>query len=611
MLPILEIPHRRKFLTHRIGATLRELFSRDQTRPLPRVEFFTAEEARRAGRAPTSYYDFARGTVGLYYDETLEVDSLWATLVWHAVHETLHWALNFSPRQAGARDTTDCVLLNIVADAANEQHAGLVSEWCRDAIRRGRRTVLERSLAEPLPASPLWAAAWLSLRVHTLLASRGWRLLARAADAELGVEADTVWAAIEPDLGAPPATIAERWPEAWRLLWDAWRADNQHAVFAAVRALRDLFPESADDEPPAIGPAGSDDHPGSEDDRPDTPPGIAPAHLHGSVERAADDSASEREPGRRSTGDGTEKATRARPESTSDNLCSTLDTDPPSDQTIDQTVEPIATEVAELLAPPDMWAPLRARRIHTLREYVEPRSGRRLLAAAEAQAAELARSIEATRTPSVLREGTRGRVRARIVAKDPAHPRPFRERVNEKLSLGPGVFVGAMLDTSGSMGITGRIEAAREAAMALALACDRTRTPCVTVTSRGLVHVAGDGLPAHRAAVLLEGLVPSGDEGFPSTLEPFLDAISRRGEQVTIAVIVMDGMPVDAERLVPVIHEYRRRGALIIGLGLDLNAHEAEGLARLFGREAVLAPRAKFAAALASVVSAAIARGVR
>jgi Mg-chelatase subunit ChlD len=607
MLPILEIPRRRKFLTHRVGATVRELFARDQTRPLPPVEFFTADEARRAHRPPTSYYDFARGAVGLFYDETLDIDTLWATLVWHALHEMLHWALNFSPKQAGARDKTDCELLNVIADAANEQRAGLVSDWCRDSIRRGRRTVVERSLAEPLPSSPLWAAAWLSLRAHTLLASRGWRLLARAADPESGVSADTVWAAIEPDLGPPPATIAERWPEAWRLLWGAWRADNQHTVFASVRALRELFPESETDEPPAKGSAGPDEHPGSDSIRPDTPPGAEASRSGCDEETGAEVPESERDAVPGAGGDREDESGDVRPSPTPEELRAELD-DGDADE---QSVEPIKTEVAALLEDPRMWEPLRARRLHTLREYVEPRSGRRLLAAAEARAAELARTIEAIQKPSARREGTRGRVRARIVAREPAHPRPFRERVCEELALGPGVFVGAMLDTSGSMGITGRMEAAREAAMALALACDRTRTPFVTVTSRGLVHVAGDGMAPHRAAMLLEGLSPSGDEGFPWTLAPFLEAVSRRGEQVKIVVVVMDGMPVDADSLVPVIEEYRRRGLFVIGLGLDLNSHEAAGLVRLFGREAVLGTRAKFAGALAGVVSAAIARGVR
>src|SRR5262249_12279457 len=157
----------------------------------------------------------------------------------HSLHEHLHWSVNFSPLQSGARDSVDCKLFNIAADAANEQRAGLVSDWCRGVVRRGRAGVVAEELAGPLPTSPLWAAAFLSLRAHTFLAARGWRLLERAANSAPDDAAGPVWAAIEPLIGAPPADIADRWPEAWRLLWGAWRADNQHVVFDAVRRLRE------------------------------------------------------------------------------------------------------------------------------------------------------------------------------------------------------------------------------------------------------------------------------------------------------------------------------------------------------------------------------------
>lgn len=355
MLPILEIPRRRRFLTTRIGTTVRELFGRDQTRPLPPVRFLTAADAAREKRPPTSFYNFATGEVGLYYDEELAIDTLWARLTWHSLHEFLHWCLNFSPHQSGARDRVDATLLNIVADAANEQRAGLVSEWCRDLLRRGRRTVLDEELAGPLPDSPLWAAAWLSLRAHTLIASRGWRLLERAADPDAGVTAEAVWGAIEPDLGPPPAHIAERWPDAWRLLWQAWRADNQHVVYAAVRALRELFPESEDDEIPDSGPGGADDHPGSSEERPDVPPGVDTEAASAGDDPAPAEAPAEAPP---ATGAGEDEdagsSAPARPGSTASDLRADLD-DAAAEE---QTEEPVKTEIAELLEDPRMWAPL-------------------------------------------------------------------------------------------------------------------------------------------------------------------------------------------------------------------------------------------------------------
>lgn len=594
ILPILEIPSRRRFLTTRIGTTVRELFGRDQARPLPRVRFLTGADAAREKRPATSFYNFATGEVGLFYDESLDVEALWARLTWHSLHEFLHWCLNFSPAQCGARDQIDATLLNVVADAANEQRAGLASDWCRDVLRRGRRGVLASELAAPLPDSPLWAAAWLSLRAHTLLAARGWRLVELAVDPASGVTPDAVWAAIEPYVGPPPENVAERWPGAWDLLWRAWRADNQHTVFEAVQRLRELFPESEEDDVPDSSPGGPDDHPGSSEERPDAPPAAGGAEASSTEESH---SATETD----------ETGVPARPAPSADELGETID----DETTVDEVDEPIKTEVAELLEDPRIWAPLRRRSPTTLPEYIDPSSGRALVAAAEPHGAELARKIEAIRAPSVRREGSRGRVRTATIAKDPSHPRPFRERVREERRLAPGVFIGTMIDTSGSMTVDGRIDAARLAALALTLACERTRTASVTVTSRGLVHVAGDGMPIHRAASVLSGICPSGDEGFPHTLRPFLDEVHRRGEQVKAVVVVMDGMPVGADLLVPIIAEYRRKGLIVIGLGLDLCESEAAGLARLFGADAVLAKRARFATSLATVVSSAIARGFR
>ncbi|MDQ2676743.1 MAG: hypothetical protein M3Y34_08025 [Actinomycetota bacterium] len=593
MLPILEIPRRRRYLSTRIGTGVRELFGRDQARPLPRVRFLTAADAAREKRPATSFYNFATGEVGLFYDETLDVEALWTRLTWHSLHEFLHWCLNFSPAQCGARDRVDATLLNVVADAANEQRAGLASEWCREILRRGRRGVLEAELAAPLPDSPLWAAAWLSLRAHTFLAARSWRLVDRAVDASSGVTPDALWAAIEPYVGPPPAKVAERWPEAWGLLWAAWRADNQHAVFSAIRRLRELFPESEDDEVPDCGPGGADDHPGSDAARPDTPPAATRAEASSTDEPSA---ASEPD----------EISAPGRPTPSAADLREAID-----DATVDEPGEPVRTEVAELLADPSIWAPLKRRSPTTLPEYLSTSSGRALVTSAEPHGAELARNIEAIRAPSVRREGSRGRVRLGVIAKDPSHPRPFRERVREERRLALGVFIGTMIDTSGSMSYDGRIDAACEAAMALTLACERTCTASVTVTSRGLIHVAGDGMPIHRAASVLSSIRPNGDEGFPYTLRPFLDEVSRRDEQIKAVVVVMDGMPVGADLLVPVIAEYRRKGLIVIGLGLDLSDSEAAGLVRLFGADAVLAKRARFARSLATVVSSAIARGTR
>lgn len=578
MLTVLDIPERRAFLEKGVFRRMRELFARDKDRALPSVEFISKADATRRGLPSTSWYDFRTTSVGLFVDEDLSQQDLFVTLAWHAAHEAAHWIADFPPKMCGARDQVDFHLWNILADGANEQRFSLASRWVRRIVTRGRRTVLPHVSKYPLPEAPLWAAAYLTLRAHTVLACGRWGLLAAARELPAEEAASRVWAAVAPQVGEPPEAIAGAWPEAWRLTWEAWTADSRFDLFESVKGLRALFPEPEEPEPPPS-PLSLDAHEGSDAEECSGEPSPLPATPLGAGEEEED-------------GDGAKG-----------------DAAPGAEEEDPSTVE---RDVYRLNEPARMWAPLRGRRIPTLYEEIAPARGLSLPAKMQQAGTELGRTLEISARPSVRRAGVRGRVRTNIVARDEFHPAPFRERVREELSLTEACFVGVMLDTSGSMVWSDRIGAVREAAMTIAIACERARTPHVIVTSRTISHVAGDGLPLHQAAALIAGITPGGDEGFPTTLGPFLREIAGRPEPVKVAVVAMDGIPVGPP-LGPFVEEARKAGVIVVGLGLDLtDAVQVDGLKKIFGAsDSCVASRGAFARKLGTVVSAAIARGRR
>lgn len=646
---LLDVPRYRELIETRVPLRFMSELGAEAWRGAPPVEFPTPDEARKKGLPPTGWFDFRTARVAVVVDpdtpapetrlaprvrareraKRFRRQAEWCSFV--VGHEVLHYLWNWSPKQLGAKDQEDYTLLNIVADCTNEQRAGAESLYARRVIRRGRERVWQelvdagaKAAARNLPAlatrsgalppldsEPLWAAAYLSLRAHTFLAARGWRILRSARGSAR--EAARVWKLLEPELGAPPASIAAQWPEAWRLFWEAWRTANQFDHFRIVGEIRALFPPPAREPGPTV--EGLDAHPGSEGERSDAPAAAdsGTPMPGGAGEPCADDQGYSASPaGSADTGDeetpGAEPGPGGEGEEDED---LELDDDDEGGSEDDPSEAELDEEIDDLTAPAPIWEGTGTSGVSP-HNPVRPNLASTLLADTRAEAARFADWLRAVRSPAVRVYSTKGRVVSRRVARDANHPEPFRSRTGLSVGRPPSIRLAMILDDSGSMQGP-KIQAAARAAMTVAQAAHLERIPYVIVTSRHLELLAGDEVPLHRASAVLGGFQLDGSEGdnYSTTLPIFLERLASTHEERKVAIVVTDGLPNRPGDVGATVDAYRRSGAIVVGVGVGIPTASgaARGMREIFGQEDLCMTTAEdFARDLALLISSAIAR---
>jgi hypothetical protein len=136
--------------------------------------------------------------------------------------------------------------------------------------------------------------------------------------------------------------------------------------------------------------------------------------------------------------------------------------------------------------------------------------------------------------------------------------------------------------------------------------------------SRTLKQLAGVGITSTRSKVLIAGAGPAtGGDHYTVTLPKALQKVAKRAEAVKIVVVITDGMPHNLQQLKQQVEQARRRGMIVVGVGLDLNTVEATGMKIIFGAEDVVIARSSdsvercFAATLGQIITAAVTRGKR
>jgi hypothetical protein len=136
--------------------------------------------------------------------------------------------------------------------------------------------------------------------------------------------------------------------------------------------------------------------------------------------------------------------------------------------------------------------------------------------------------------------------------------------------------------------------------------------------SRTLKQLAGVELTSTRSKVLIAGARPAtGGDHYTVTLPKALQKIAKRAEAVKVAIVITDGMPHNLQLLKQLVDQARRRGMIVVGVGLDLNTVEATGMKIIFGAEDVVIARSSdsigkcFAATLGQTITAAVTRGAR
>ena len=276
----------------------------------------------------------------------------------------------------------------------------------------------------------------------------------------------------------------------------------------------------------------------------------------------------------------------------------------------------IAADLKDLNREAETWIPGAAPDENG--DHVYPADPRDLVNKARSYAAELAAQLRISERPEVRGRSKRGRVLARIVARQPDAKDPFLQKQGLVKRFGPGAFVAVLVDSSGSMLSGLKWPSAQLAAMSAHLACEQANVPHVILMSRTLKQLAGVGLASARSKVLLAGAKPAnGGDHYTLTLPKALQKIAERAERVKIVIVITDGRPHDLRRLKQQVEQARRQGIIVVGVGLDLNAVEASGMKIIFGNEDLVIASSSdsgnkcFAGILGQIITAAVTRGKR
>ena len=276
----------------------------------------------------------------------------------------------------------------------------------------------------------------------------------------------------------------------------------------------------------------------------------------------------------------------------------------------------VAADLKDLNREAETWVPGAAPDESGDRIY--PADPRDLVNRARSYAAELAAQLRISERPEIRGRSKRGRALARVVARQPDAKNPFLQKQGVVKRFAPGAFVAVLVDSSGSMLAGSKWPSAQLAAMAAHLACEQASVPHVILMSRTLKQLAGVGLASTRSKVLIAGAGPAtGGDHYTVTLPKALQKIAKRAETVKIVIVITDGMPHNLQLLKQQVEQARRRGMIVVGVGLDLNTVEATGMKIIFGAEDVVIARSSdgggkcFAATLGQTITAAVTRGKR
>jgi hypothetical protein len=276
----------------------------------------------------------------------------------------------------------------------------------------------------------------------------------------------------------------------------------------------------------------------------------------------------------------------------------------------------VAADLKDLNREAETWVPGVAPDENGDRIY--PADPRNLVDRARSYAAELAAQLRISERPELRGRSKRGRVLARVVARQPDAKDPFLQKQGVIKRFGPGAFVAVLVDSSGSMLSGSKWPSAQLAAMSAHLACEQASVPHVILMSRTLKQLAGIGLASTRSKVLVAGARPAtGGDHYTLTLPKALQRIAERSEAIKIVIVITDGMPHNLHLLKQQVEQVRGQGMVVVGVGLDLNSVEASGMKFIFGNEDVVIVRSGdggkncFAATLGRIITAAVTRGKR
>lgn len=631
------LPHRREFLVTSIGTKLRDNFAYNSFTPLPKVRLFTPDEAKAAGFDPNrglGWFNFQSSEIGILVFNDRPAHEAWQMATGVTVHEHLHWLWSLSPVTVGCQNESDRFIMNVFTDAANEQRAMIESRWAQKFLRRTRQMLLPKAWAGDV-REPLYRAGFFTLAVHTLLSVKGGRIMRRLHKSNKPeAMAKELWSLCERAFGQKmPEGEMETWLKAFSLSLQAWTADSDFTRFAIAQEFIALFPQPA--EPPPDNPLDMGGHMNDDCERKDGPSGSTKSgkpiqslkpdsKQSGEPQKtpvpgnpAPDDKDGDKKPGDSSgsTDKPEDGSDQKNGESKDEPESATLafDEAPAPDPEEKAELEQVAEEMIELNKPSKAIPGAIVTNLPSDKVY--PTDPRQLVKASHTDAASLAERLRIVARPRGRVQDTRGRVVSRIVAFDPTAQKPFKNRVSPVKGFSPKVFVGFVGDTSGSMRNAGKMEAARRAAMTVHLACAKEKVAHWIATSRTLEMLAGKGVCVEKGNALIAGMKShSGGDNYLNMLPQLINLVLKRPEEVKVLLVLTDGMPGGKQMLKPMIDNARKKGVIVIGIGLELNKNEVAGMKEIFGAgpdQTVIGTTSGFARLTAEVLSNAVTRGSR
>ena len=622
-----------------IGSRLRGRFANNSCTPLPKVNIYLPEEAKRAGFSGggLGWFDYRLSQIGIICYDDRPASEAWALSTGVAVHEHLHWLWSLSPKTLGCTNESERFVMNVFKDGANEQRAMLEDVWARRLLRRTRAILLPQAWAGEIK-EPLYKAGHLVLTVHTLLAVKGVRILRELHTAKNPARhAKNLWLLCEKHFGQtlPPQDM-DIWLKAFSISLQAITADSDFTRADLAREFIGLFPPVTAGAEPPDSPLEMGGHLGEDFERGDGEPagksksgkpisstaetddGKSTTSGDSSEEDNSDDSekSDSDSSGETDENENSEDSAKGEPSDLSfdDDGEDSTATGTVEDEENKRELDEIEREIREFNSPSEIipGAPF-TRANESDRTY--PAEPRECLNAAAPQAVLLAERLRIVGRPKSRLRHNRGRVVGRIVAYDPQASKPFRSRIGLEKSFGPKVFVGMTLDTSGSMRHIGKITAMRRAAMTVHLACMQENVEHLIATSRTLEHIAGRGVAAEKANALIAGVYPTtGGDNYVGTLPTVVETIRKRSEQVKILLVLTDGAPHNKTEVQALVEGARRSGIIVVGVGLELTPTEAGGMKSIFGNlpdQTVLGKTDGFAELAAEVLASAVTRGSR
>lgn len=522
---------------------------------LPPMSFFLKENM-----TDTSFIDLKKRVIKICIDPALKIEQQWTEALGLVIHENLHDIADIVP-PGQQWSSQKFHLMNIFMDGRNEQFALSKDELCYEHLVKFReirwKSLLKVSKAKDwVGASPnlMWDVAYATLRIHTGMMAKKPSLVKSFQDGE--VSSEKFLKEVKKTLKLSiPSELEELFGEAWRITCELWLTGNTFIKSSLVDEFIELFPDPPEeDQNSASRPEAGDSHEGEPGD--------------------GDPEDGDPEDGEGQGGPGNPE--KPSPGPGADPAPDFGNNEVPKPTTV-PSAEDVERDLAQQLARPKSGSPFG----HG--NAVTPVDGSMLMEAARPFINPLKVALKQLVAPSVRDLPQQSsRINMRKVLRDPYTNDPWK-RKRERVFDQNTVAIEVVVDVSGSMTWEGKLPAMQMAAAVLHGAMTGSKDIRYRFsTSVGLQVVADNTMKADRGYNLIQGISPSGGDGFIQSLPILFKSIT---VEKPLVIIFTDGQPGAIGVIAEAIKQLRKRTkAQVIGVGLNIeDLSDKDGMLKIFG----------------------------